>query len=110
MIFIVIAVGAAGNMLVPASLGAAAAGALVLALGLILHRPLARVPENALKFAVGVLISSFGIFWIGEGLGFRWPGQDLVIVVLALLLFAAALGAVRLVREQLEAARAEASP
>jgi uncharacterized membrane protein len=38
------------------------------------------VPENKLKFAVGVLISSFGVFWVGEGLGFHWPGQDLSIL------------------------------
>src|SRR5579872_3323877 len=69
VVFIVIAVGAAGNMLVPAGIGAAAAGVLVIALGIFLHRPLARVPENGLKFAVGIIISGFGIFWIGEGLG-----------------------------------------
>jgi uncharacterized membrane protein len=100
VVFIVIAVGAAGNMLVPASLGAAVAGVLVVALGLILHRPLARVPENALKFAVGVLISAFGIFWVGEGLGFGWPGQDLAIVVLAAVLLVVALVASRLARRQ----------
>ncbi len=98
VVFIVIAVGAAGDMLVPASIGAAFAGALVIALGLILHRPLARVPENALKFAVGVLISAFGIYWVGEGLGFGWPGEDLAIVVLACLLLVTALVASRLAR------------
>jgi uncharacterized membrane protein len=80
VVFIVIAVGAVGQMLVPASLGAAAAGIVVVITGLALRRPLARVPENTLKFAVGVLISSFGVFWVGEGLGFHWPGQDLSIL------------------------------
>ena len=80
VVFIVIAVGSAGRMLVPASVGAAAAGVVVLIIGLALRRPLARVPENKLKFAVGVLISSFGVFWVGEGLGFHWPGQDLSIL------------------------------
>jgi uncharacterized membrane protein len=80
--FIVIAVGAAGHTLLPASLGAAVAGVLVIALGLLIHKPLARVPENALKFAVGVLISAFGCFWIGEGLGFGWPGEDLSILAM----------------------------
>jgi uncharacterized membrane protein len=98
VVFIVLAVGAAGNMLVPASIGAAIAGLLVVALGIILHRPLARVPENALKFAVGVLISAFGIFWVGEGLGFGWPGHDLAIVGLAFALLVAGLVAVRLAR------------
>jgi uncharacterized membrane protein len=80
VVFIVIAVGSAGQMLVPASVGAAAAGVVVVLVGLALRRPLARVPENTLKFAVGILISSFGVFWVGEGLGFRWPGQDLSIL------------------------------
>lgn len=80
--FIVIAVGAAGHTLLPASLGAAIAGLLVIGLGILIHRPLARVPENALKFAVGILISAFGCFWIGEGLGFPWPGEDLAIIAM----------------------------
>jgi uncharacterized membrane protein len=90
VVFIVIAVGSVGQMLVPAILGAAAAGVAVVLAGLVLRRPLARVPENMLKFAVGVLISSFGIFWVGEGLGFHWPGEDLSILglVAALLLVA----------------------
>ena len=69
VVFIVIAVGVGGGMLLPASLGAATALVLVVALGLVVHRPLARVPENALKFTVGILITTFGMFWIGEGLG-----------------------------------------
>jgi uncharacterized membrane protein len=76
VVFIVIAVGAAGGLLVPATLGAVAAFLVVLALGLALHRPLAQVPENTLKFAVGAMILSFGLFWTGEGLGLSWPGED----------------------------------
>ena len=76
MVFIVIAVGVTAGMLIPASLGAAAAGVLVICLGVVVHRPLARVPENALKFLVGVLLSTFGIFWVGEGTGLGWPGND----------------------------------
>jgi Ca2+/H+ antiporter, TMEM165/GDT1 family len=97
VVFIVIAVGTAGNMLWPATAGAAAAGLLVVALGLFLHRPLARVPENALKFAVGVLISAFGVFWVGEGLGFGWPGGDLAILVLAATLLATSLAAAHII-------------
>lgn len=77
VIFIVIATGATGGLLIPASLGAAAAGVLVIMVGVVLRRPLARLPENTLKFAVGVLLSAFGAFWIGEGLGLPWPGEDL---------------------------------
>ena len=77
VVFIVIAIGAGGaGLLVPASLGALAALLLVIALGLLVHRPLASIPENTLKFAVGVLLSAFGTFWVGEGVGFEWPGAD----------------------------------
>jgi uncharacterized membrane protein len=63
-------------LLVPASVGAIAALLLVVLLGLIIHKPLSAIPENTLKFIVGVLLSAFGTFWIGEGLGLGWPGQD----------------------------------
>ncbi len=79
-IVVVVAVGVGPGLLGPASIGAAAAGALVLGVGLIAHRPLARVPENTLKFAVGILLSSFGVFWTGEGLGVTWPGGDFALV------------------------------
>jgi uncharacterized membrane protein len=75
----------------PASLGALAACALVLAAGAILHRPLSRVPENTLKFGVGVMLSAFGVFWTGEGLGVAWPGQDLALLLFAALFLAAGL-------------------
>jgi len=83
VVFIVLAVGAAGHMIVPASLGAAAAGIVVALAAVALRRPLARVPENTLKLLVGVLIGSFGAFWMGEGVGFHWPGGDLAILGLA---------------------------
>ena len=77
IVFIVVAVSAGGPGLLPAaSLGALAALAFVTLLGLVLHRPLAAVPENTLKFAVGVLLSAFGTFWTGEGAGLYWPGAD----------------------------------
>ncbi|MEP6571893.1 MAG: hypothetical protein ABJD11_04330 [Gemmatimonadota bacterium] len=79
VIFIVIAAGA-GGMLLPAALGATLAGALVIGAGFIVHRPLSRVPENALKFAVGTMLSAFGVFWVGEGLRFPWPGEDLALL------------------------------
>lgn len=83
VVFIVIATGAVGHMLIPASIGAAAAGVVVITLGLLVHRPLSRVPENTLKFVVGILLSSFGVFWIGEGLHYEWPGSDLSLFGLA---------------------------
>src|SRR5882724_8120283 len=69
VVFIVIALGSGRGMLLPASIGALAACLVVAAVGLIVHRPLARVPENTLKFSVGVMLSAFGVFWTGEGLG-----------------------------------------
>ena len=66
VVFIVIAVGAGRGLLGLASAGALAACVVVAAIGAAIHRPLARVPENALKFAVGVMLSSFGLFWTGE--------------------------------------------
>lgn len=82
VVFIVIAIGAGGGLLVPATVGAVAALILVIALGFALHRPLAVVPENALKFVVGVLLTAFGTFWIGEGIGVGWPGADLSLLAL----------------------------
>jgi uncharacterized membrane protein len=101
VVFIVIAVGATGQMLVPAGIGAAAALAVVLSLGLIVHRPLTKVPENALKLVVGVMVSAFGLFWIGEGLGDPWPGADWAIPGLCLAFLASALLAIVLLRARL---------
>jgi uncharacterized membrane protein len=83
VVFIVIAVGAGRGLLGAASLGALAACLVVFAVGFVIHRPLKRVPENTLKFAVGIMLSAFGIFWTGEGLGVPWPGEDLAILACA---------------------------
>jgi len=99
VVFIVIAVGAGRGLLVPASFGALAACILVLAVGAAVHRPLSRVPENTLKFGVGVMLSSFGVFWTGEGLGVAWPGGDLVLFVFAALFLTAGLAAAALARQ-----------
>lgn len=104
VVFIVIAVGVGGGMLLPASLGAAAALILVVALGLVVHRPLARVPENALKFTVGILITTFGMFWIGEGLGLAWPGDEWSLPWLVLVLLVVSLITVRRLRGTVEIA------
>src|SRR6516162_6079860 len=98
VVFIVIAVGAGRGLLMPASLGALAACALVLIIGAVVHRPLSRVPENTLKFGVGVMLSAFGVFWTGEGLGIAWPGQDLALLLFAALFLAAGLGGAALAR------------
>jgi len=98
VVFIVIAVGAGGGLLLPATLGAGAALLVVVLLGLVLHRPLARIPENSLKFVVGVLLSAFGTFWVGEGIGVDWPGADWVLLGLVAGFLAVALATVPLCR------------
>jgi len=103
VIFIVIAVGAGRGLLLPAGLGALAACLVVLAIGLLLRRPLARVPENSLKFGVGVMLTAFGVFWSGEGLGIPWPGGDLALLAFALLFLAAGLGSAAWLRRPWEA-------
>jgi uncharacterized membrane protein len=76
VVFIVIAIGSSGNLLAPAAAGAGLALLLVIALGFLLHRPVATIPENTLKFVVGALLSAFGTFWLGEGIGGTWPAAD----------------------------------
>jgi uncharacterized membrane protein len=77
VVFIVIGIGAGGvGLIFPASLGAAVALLLIIGLGFVLHHPLANVPENKLKFVVGVMLSAFGTFWVGEGAKVIWPGGD----------------------------------
>jgi uncharacterized membrane protein len=93
VVFIVLTFGANQHDI---GLAAAAAGIAVLAVvgtGVAIRAPLARVPENTMKFAVGVLLSSFGTFWLTEGVGAHWPGGDAALLVLipALAVFALAL-------------------
>jgi uncharacterized membrane protein len=106
VVFIVIALSAGRGQIVAASAGALAACLLVAGVGFVVHRPLARVPENTLKFAVGVMLSAFGIFWTGEGLGVSWPGADLAIVAFAALFLAVGRAAVIVAHRP----SAEASP
>ncbi|HEV2236210.1 MAG TPA: hypothetical protein VGR57_06060 [Ktedonobacterales bacterium] len=88
--FIVITFGSAtatrtgghGNSIGSATLGALAALALVAAAGAFIRGPLARVPENTLKFVVGIMLTSFGTFWGGEGLGIAWWHEDVFIILL----------------------------
>ncbi len=105
VVFIVIAVGAGRGLLWPAALGALAACVSVLVLGIVVHKPLARVPENTLKFGVGVMLSAFGVFWTGEGLGIAWPGQDLALLVFAALFLVVGLTTASSLRRRAEAVR-----
>ena len=78
--FIVDTFGSTQGRLGLAAAAAAAAVVLVVAVGLVVRGPLERVDENALKFGVGLLLTSFGVFWGGEGAGVEWPGTDLAIL------------------------------
>jgi uncharacterized membrane protein len=78
--FIVVSFGSTQGRLGLAAGAAAAAVVLVVVVGVVVRGPLERVPENVLKFGVGVLLTSFGLFWGGEGAGVSWPGSDVAIL------------------------------
>lgn len=98
--FIVLTFGANQHDVGLAATAAAFAIAAVLAAGLALRRPLARVPENGMKFAVGVMLTSFGIFWGAEGAGASWPGGDASLAPLIAVVLLAALAMVAEVRSR----------
>jgi uncharacterized membrane protein len=83
VVFIVLTFGANQNDIGLAAGAAGAAVCLVALAGVAAHAPLARVPENTMKFAVGVMLTSFGMFWGAEGAGAHWPGGDAALLVLA---------------------------
>jgi uncharacterized membrane protein len=103
--FIVITFGTSAGQLGPAAFGALAAVLLVVVVGVAINRPLARVPENALKFVVGMMLITFGTFWAGEGIGIEWPAGDLTIVILLAIYVAAALAGTRRARAWLASKR-----
>ena len=105
VVFIVIALSAGRGVLLPVSAAAFAACLVVAASGIVVHRPLTRVPENALKFAVGVMLSAFGLFWTGEGLGVDWPGADLAILAFIVLFLGAGLASAALLNRRVAAAK-----
>ena len=96
--FIVLTFGANQHAIGLATIAAAAAVVLVVAVGLAVRAPLARVPENTLKFVVGIMLTAFGTFWGAEGAGANWPGSDAALIVLVPAVAVVALGAVALLR------------
>jgi uncharacterized membrane protein len=80
VIFIVITFGLSTGDFTPVVLGAVVAAVLVVGLAVVVQAPLSRVPENTLKFVVGIMLTGFGTFWAGEGIGLEWPGEDLAIL------------------------------
>ena len=108
--FIVVGFGSTQGRLGLAAGAAAAAVVLVVAVGIVVRGPLERVPENAVKFVVGLLLTSFGIFWGGEGAGVDWPGSDVAILGLVGLLGLTSFALVRgLRRRRLNALRPAAA-
>jgi uncharacterized membrane protein len=100
--FIVIAFGAGGAAALNGAIaGAVAAGIVVFALGMALRQPLTMVPENWMKFGVGAILSSFGVFWFAEGLGTTWPGDALSIFLILGLFLGASWFSVRMLRTML---------
>ena len=97
--FIVLAFGADGKNGVPVAAAAAGAALVLVAIvGVVVHAPLSRVPENTLKYAVGLMLTTFGTFWGAEGAGASWPGGDAAIPVILVLLLAASVVLVRALR------------
>lgn len=88
VVLIVLSLGSSAHRLGLAAVAAGAAVVIVGGIGAAVARQLSEVPENAMKMAVGLMLSSFGVFWTGEGAGVHWPGSDLAILVL-IALFAA---------------------
>jgi uncharacterized membrane protein len=106
VVFIVITFGLNAHELPVAVIGAASAAVVVIAAGVVVHGPLTKVPENTLKYLVGLLLTSFGTFWSVEGLGvlrpggvsLRWPGSDVFLLALIAFWFLLSAGLVRLLR------------
>ena len=82
VVFIVLTFGANAKDVGLASIAAGCATVLVGAVGFAVRAPLARVPENTMKFVVGIMLTSFGVFWGGEGAGASWPGSDAALLVI----------------------------
>jgi uncharacterized membrane protein len=98
--FIVVTFGSAQGSIGLAALGAAAALVLVIVVGVLVRAPLARVPENALKFAVGAMLTTFGIFWSTEGAGASWPGEDAALPVVLVFVLLISFGSVVMLRRR----------
>src|SRR5438477_9864742 len=102
--FIVVTFGSAQGNIPVAAAAAGAAFVIVAGVGAAVHAPLARVPENTLKFAVGVLLTTFGTFWGAEGAGVDWPGSDAALVGVLVFVLGMALLQVRWLRSRRERA------
>jgi uncharacterized membrane protein len=98
--FIVVTFGGSHGETGLAALGAVVALVAVLGAGLVVNAPLSRVPENTLKFGVGVMLTAFGTFWGGEGAGVEWPGGDIALLALIAFVLAVSGGLVGALRRR----------
>ena len=110
VIFIAITFGDNAHDLGLAALAAAAAVIVIAAAGLAVRAPLARVPENTMKFAVGVMLTSFGVFWGAEGAGVSWPGNDAALLAVIPVMAVTGLAYIALLRQRGEGARGGGAP
>jgi uncharacterized membrane protein len=108
--FIVLTFGTTQGNIPLAAIAAAAAIVVVVAIGFAVHAPLARVPENLLKYAVGLLLTTFGTFWGAEGAGAKWPASDASILVLLAILGVASVGVVYLLQRGQQAPAGATAP
>jgi uncharacterized membrane protein len=100
VVFIVLTFGSTQGSIPLAALGAGVAVVLVAGIGVAVRAPLARVPENTMKFAVGVMLTTFGIFWATEGAGGHWPGSDAALPVVLVFVIASSAALVGLLRRR----------
>lgn len=96
--FIVLTFGTTQGNIPLAAIAAGASVVVVLAVGVAVRVPLAKVPENTLKYAVGLLLTTFGIFWGAEGAGAKWPASDVSILLLLAITWAVSLGVIWLLK------------
>jgi uncharacterized membrane protein len=108
--FIVVTFGSVQKEIGLASIGAVAAIVLVVVVGLLIKAPLSKVPENTMKFVVGTLLTSFGVFWGAEGAGATWPGADVSLLVIIPVVLGVALAYIALLRNQHQQTAAPVNP
>jgi uncharacterized membrane protein len=102
VVFIVLTFGAPQHRVALAAAAAAVALVLVMTAGLLVRAPLAKVPENQMKYGVGVLLTAIGVFWLAEGAGLHWPGHEASLAVLVPAVLVTSLVCVQLARRHSE--------
>jgi uncharacterized membrane protein len=98
VVLIVVSLGASQHRLGIAAAAAGVAALLVAAVGVVVAKQLSQVPENTIKLAVGIMLTSFGLFWVGEGTGAHWPGSDGAIIALVCVFFLVTVGSIAWLR------------